>query len=296
MLQNFANNDDLIEQHNAQKLSYTLGHNQFSGMSYEEWLAFTRLGLGKPDHRPADNVHMAPADVSTLATSVDWTTKGAVTPVKNQGSCGSCWSFSATGAMEGSYCIKTGTDCSKWTGFSEQELVDCDTGGGDMGCKGGLMDNAFTWVESNNGLCSESAYPYTSGTTEQRGTCTKSSCTNVASSDVKSYTDVQKNSDDALMSALNLQPVSVAIQANQPAFQLYQSGVLTGSCGTNLDHGVLAVGYGTWTDGTDYYQVKNSWGASWGMNGYILIERGADQYGGECGILLGPPSYPTTGA
>ena len=94
------------------------------------------------------------------------------------------------------------------------------------------------------------------------------------------------------MSALVQQPVSVAIQANQPAFQFYKSGVLTGTCGTRLDHGVLAVGYGTWTDGTDYYKVKNSWGTSWGMDGYILIQRGKDQYGGQCGILMGPPSYP----
>lgn len=94
------------------------------------------------------------------------------------------------------------------------------------------------------------------------------------------------------MSALALNPVSVAIQANQPAFQFYSSGVMTGKCGTRLDHGVLAVGYGTYTDGTDYYKVKNSWGETWGMDGYILLERGIDQRGGQCGILMGPPSYP----
>merc|ERR1712072_1073336 len=128
------------------------------------------------------------------------------------------------------------------------------------------------------GLCYESDYPYVSGTTGKPNP--------------KCYTDVKKNSDADLMSALVQQPVSVAIQANQPAFQFYKSGVLTGTCGTRLDHGVLAVGYGTWTDGTDYYKVKNSWGTSWGMDGYILIQRGKDQYGGQCGILMGPPSYP----
>jgi C1A family cysteine protease len=154
------------------------------------------------------------------------------------------------------------------------------------------MDNAFKWVKSNGGLCSEADYPYTSGVTKENGECTvHSSCDNTKLK-VTSYTDVKKDSDDALMSALAQQPVSVAIQANQPAFQFYSSGVLTGECGTNLDHGVLAVGYGTYTDGTDYYKVKNSWGDGWGMDGYILIERGNSQKGGECGILMGPPSYP----
>merc|ERR1712169_61227 len=210
----------------------------------------------------------APADVSALPSSVDWESAGAVTPVKDQGNCGSCWSFSATWALEGAYEIKYGT----LESFSEQELVSCDSSIlGDHGCSGGLMDNAFDWVKKNGGLCSESDYPYTSGTTGQNGDCKPhASCDNPKLA-VKSYTDVQ---------------------TNQPAFQLYKSGVLTGTCGTNLDHGVLAVGYGTWTDGTDYYKVKNSWSSSWGMDGYVLIERGVSQKGGQCGILMGPPSYP----
>jgi len=288
MLQNFADNHDTIEKTNALKLSYTLGHNKFSHMSYEEWLAYTKLGLGKPAHGPSDTIHAAPSDPSSLSASVDWSSQGAVTGVKDQGNCGSCWSFSATGALEGAYAIKY----SNLQSFSEQELVSCNTVT-DHGCNGGLMDNAFAWVQKNGGLCSESAYPYTSGTTGQNGQCsTHTTCDNKQLS-VSKYTDVQTNSDSALMSAIVQQPVSVAIQANQPAFQLYQSGVLTGTCGTNLDHGVLAVGYGTWTDGTDYYKVKNSWGSSWGMSGYVLIERGSSQRGGECGILMGPPSYPS---
>jgi len=156
------------------------------------------------------------------------------------------------------------------------------------------MDRAFSYVERNGGLCSEADYPYTSGTTTVDGQCMDSSCTIDKNLNIKSHTDVETNSDDALMSALAQQPVSVAIQANQPAFQMYKSGVMTDECGARLDHGVLAVGYGTWTDGTDYYKVKNSWGSSWGMDGYILLERGGNinNGAGQCGILSGPPSYP----
>jgi len=291
MLQNFANNDDIIEQTNAQKLSYTLGHNAFSHMSIEEFVAHFNLGKGMPNKEPAAEVHIAPSNYT--ATSKDWTTStGVVTPVKDQGNCGSCWSFSATGALEGVYAQRY-PQTSSWTGFSEQELVSCATTLNN-GCNGGLMDYAFKYVINKGGLCSEVAYPYTSGTTGQNGACNEASCTINTNLDIASYTDVQTNSDTALMSALDKNPVSVAIQANQPAFQLYKSGVLTGTCGANLDHGVLAVGYGTYTDGNDYYKVKNSWGTSWGMSGYVLIARGATYNSGkgQCGILSGPPSYP----
>lgn len=291
LLQNFADNDDIINTHNAKNLTYTLGHNQFSHMTVTEWREYVKLGLQKPS-TPADSVHAAPADVSSLASSIDWTSKGAVTGVKNQGSFGSCWSFSTTGALEGAYYNKYGSLVS----FSEQNLVDCDNrqnGGKDMGCNGGLMDNAFAWTQKNGGLCTEAAYPYTSGTTQKAGTCAQSSCAKNANVAPKSYTDVQTNSDSAMMSALNKQPVSVAIEADQPAFQLYKSGVFTASCGTNLDHGVLAVGYGTdAASGLDFYKVKNSWGSTWGEAGFIRFQRGVAQKQGQCGILSGPPSYP----
>ncbi len=153
------------------------------------------------------------------------------------------------------------------------------------------MDNAFAWAKKNGGVCTEADYPYVSGTTKKAGTCNESKCTKNAKVAPSSYKDVATNSDSALMSALNIGPVSVAIEADQSAFQLYKSGVFTAACGTNLDHGVLAVGYGT-QNGQDYYKVKNSWGSSWGQAGYILLARGVAQKQGQCGILSGPPSYP----
>jgi C1A family cysteine protease len=293
MLENFANNHDLIEQHNAQNLTYTLGHNAFSHMSFEEWGAYMKFGLAKREHVASELVHEAPADLSTLATSVDWVSAGAVTPVKNQGSCGSCWSFSATGSLEGVYKIKTGT----LNSYSEQELVSCDIGKimGNHGCNGGLMDYAFSWVKDNGGLCLESAYPYTSGTTTENGECQDHSSCDDKSLKLTGYVDVKTNNDAALASAVALNPTAVAIQANQAAFQLYKSGVLTGTCGANLDHGVLAVGYGTDSVGGDYWNIKNSWGETWGEAGYIRIARGESYNSGkgQCGVYSGPPSYPT---
>jgi len=222
------------------------------------------------------------------ALHIDWEYLGKVTPVKNQGQCGSCWAFSTTGSLEGAYAIANGLNISQWEGFSEQELVSCDHNG-DEGCNGGFMDSAFQWIMDNGGICSEEAYPYTSGGGVD-GTCKMATCTSVRGSAPHSFVDVQPGSSAALELAVHRQPVSVAIQANQVAFQSYSGGVLTGKCGNNLDHGVLAVGYGTWTDDTTkYWQVKNSWGTSWGMNGYVLIEKGSNS--NECGIR-DAASYP----
>mmetsp|Transcript_17327 Transcript_17327/g.18790 ORF Transcript_17327/g.18790 Transcript_17327/m.18790 type:complete len:347 (+) Transcript_17327:84-1124(+) len=296
LLQNFANNHDIIESHNAGNHTYTLGHNQFSHMSIDEWRAYVRLGLQRPESVEAPlYVHEAPADISNLASSIDWVAKGGVTGVKDQGQCGSCWSFSTTGALEGAYFAKYGTLKS----YSEQHFVDCDNRqnsnnkGTDMGCNGGLMDSAFDWAKKNKGVCLEADYPYVSGTTKKSGTCNESKCTKDAKIAPTGHVDVTKNSDSALISALNKGPVSVAIEADQSAFQLYKSGVFTAACGTSLDHGVLAVGYGTDSaSGLDYYKVKNSWGTSWGDKGYIYLQRGVSQKEGQCGILSGPPSYP----
>jgi KDEL-tailed cysteine endopeptidase len=286
-LQIFADNLDLIQQHNADsKQTYKLGLNQFSHLTYDEFIDTVRIGgTSVPNLRRQSNgpVHTAPKDTSSLPTEIDWVGKGAVTGVKNQGNCGSCWSFSTTGALEGAYYNKYGALKS----FSEQQLVSCDTAGNDAGCNGGWMDDAFTFVQKNGGLTTEEQYAYTSGTTGKSGTCVTTGYTNVAEVAPKSYTDVQTGSVQALMSAVAQQPVAIAIQANQLAFQFYSSGVLTGKCGQRLDHGVLAVGYGS-ENGVDYWKVKNSWGETWGEAGFIRIERSDADL---CGVL-DAPSYP----
>jgi C1A family cysteine protease len=150
-----------------------------------------------------------------------------------------------------------------------------------------MMDDAFSWINKNGGLCSEESYPYIS----QDGEVEKceTTCDLVPKSQIQSWVNVASN-DNALMTAIAQQPVSVAIEADQIDFQLYKSGVLTGTCGTTLDHGVLVVGYGT-ENGEDYYLVKNSWGTSWGDEGYIKLGRGPQYIDGQCGILL-EASYP----
>jgi len=277
----FAHNEDKIEGHNAKGLTFKLGHNVFSDMFSHEFFNMM-LGFNGTLHRQStystNPLHVVRPEVE-LASSVDWVSAGAVTPVKNQGSCGSCWSFSTTGAIEGAYQIASGS----LTSLSEQELVDCDTT--DSGCSGGLMDNAFKWVKTN-GLTTEADYPYTSsgGTA---GTCSSTKKASPAVT-VTGYTDVTSGDEDALKSAVAQQPVSIAIEADKSAFQLYSSGVFDSTaCGTSLDHGVLLVGYGT-DSGSDYWKVKNSWGSTWGESGYIRMVRGKNM----CGIAE-EPSYPT---
>jgi C1A family cysteine protease len=278
-------NNDFIDEHNSKNLSYQLGHNQYSGMLIDEF----RQQMGFANFFSTHKKAFIQSELN-YPDSIDWANAGAVTPVKDQGQCGSCWSFSTTGALETAYFLKYNT----LFNFSEQQLVDCDNirnGGHDLGCNGGLMDSAFSWITKNGGLCTEETYPYVSGDTTKSGTCQKS-CKIDYKSKILDYIDITPSSDEEMMNALAKQTVAIAIQADQIEFQLYKSGVFTGACGTTLDHGVLAVGYGS-TDNHDFYKVKNSWGETWGSNGYILLGRGS-QYNngdGQCGMLL-EASYP----
>jgi C1A family cysteine protease len=212
--------------------------------------------------------------VEDLPDSFDWSEKGAVTPVKDQGQCGSCWAFSTTGSVEGAYFLSSG----KLVSLSEQQLVDCSSSYGNEGCGGGLYSWAYNYI-NKSGICAEKDYSYKA----VDGTC--KSCKEITK--VDSYVNVTPNDETALQQAVLINPVSVAIEADQSIFQFYSSGVMDSqSCGKSLDHAVLITAWGV-LDGKAYWKVKNSWGNSWGSSGYILLGRNSD----ICGIST-EPAYP----
>jgi len=273
----FNQNVAYINKHNSEGHSYQLGMNQFGDLTNAEYQAMFLRPMSRSANRTAE-VHAAGNEVDPA--SVDWRTSGYVTPIKDQGQCGSCWSFSSTGSIEGAHFKATG----KLVSFSEQNLVDCSTKQGNQGCNGGLMDYAFEYVISNKGLDTEASYPYTA----RDGTCRYNAANSGGS--ISSYKDVQAGSETALESAVaTIGPISVAIDASHNSFQFYKTGVYNEPlCSSkNLDHGVLAVGYGT-DSGKDYWIVKNSWGTSWGDKGYIMMTRNKRN---QCGIATAA-SYP----
>lgn len=276
----FKDNLDTINTHNAKNKSWTMGVNQFADMTPLEFTAWVKRGSGGGYVHLKNREKRYGEPQTPNCDSSDLVTAGVVTAVKNQGNCGSCWSFSTTGAIEGLLGQNP-------TPLSEQMLVDCDSQ--DSACNGGLMDYAFQYVEAH-GLCSESDYAYTA---KKSWFCHSSSCSVVAGSKITGYTDIQEGDGDSMAARLCTHPVSVAIEADQTSFQFYSGGVLTDACGDSLDHGVLVVGFGK--DGSDaYWKVKNSWGDSWGEQGYIRIckDCGANNGKGQCGVLSAA-SYPT---
>jgi len=268
-----ANFAEVMRLSNTQS-SATFELNKFSDLPSEEFATIYTGLIQKSGLRQNKTVRL---DESNLKTEVNWVTKGAVAAVKDQGQCGSCWAFSAVSSIETANYLQK--NMSSVPTYSEQQLVDCAGGKyHNLGCNGGLFDYAFTYVMDHS-LQSEDSYPYRAAD----GHCKSGT----GSGTVTDFTDVEHMSASQLRAALNTQTVSVAIQADQSVFQFYKGGVMSDpACGTQLDHAVLAAGYGN-EGGEDYFLVRNSWGASWGLSGYIKI--GANN---TCGILQSP-SYPT---
>jgi KDEL-tailed cysteine endopeptidase len=271
---------DIIVHNLDTSQNFTMGINQFSDLTSTEFKE-KYIGNIKTEVGSYGCKTFSGSDSGT-PYSVDWRAKNAVTSVKDQGQCGSCWTFSATGAVEGIWAITKG----QLVDFSEQQLVDCATGisYGSHGCSGGQMEGAFKYI-IEHGQCSLTSYPYTA----KDGKCT--SCSSIAH--ISSCSDVKPNDQISLKLAVAQQPVSIAIEADTRYFQSYSGGVLTASnCGTNLDHGVLIVGYGE-ENGQKYWLVKNSWGVTWGEKGYVKIARSESTNDpGICGIAM-DASFPS---
>jgi len=290
----FAHHVKMIVKHNLEHdlglNTYRLGINRFAVLTNLEFReifnGFKHLKNLRSQLTDIRRPYVPAPSYTTLPAAIDWRDHGIVTPVKNQGQCGSCWSFSATGALEAYHARATG----KLVSLSEQQLVDCSTNWGNNGCNGGLMDNAFKYVHDNDGLVDENAYPYRG---QDNGACQFRRKSIATTCD--GFVDIPEGNETALQEALAFQgPVSVAIDASLQSFQFYLTGVYSDvRCSSeNLDHGVLAVGYGIANDPVrgrqEYYIVKNSWSAAWGDQGYIKIARNKNNM---CGISTAA-SYP----
>jgi cathepsin L len=285
----FSKNFLHIERHNRRydngEVNYKLKLNEFSDKNSSELKHLHGCFLGGRSGSVKSSKYVSPATMQSLPRKVDWNKKGAVTHIKNQGRCGSCWTFSTTGTLEGQHYRKTG----ELVSLSEQQLVDCSGKYGEMGCDGGLMDMAYDYIEAVGGIDTEQSYPYVSGSTQHK----QAQCyfrKGKVGATVTGHVDLPAFDEDKLKEAVaNVGPIAVAIDASAPDFMYYHSGVYTSeTCSqTRLDHGVLVVGYGV-EMGEDYWLVKNSWGPQWGDMGFIKMRR---NYNNMCGIATNA-SYP----
>ncbi|XP_060194735.1 zingipain-2-like [Lycium barbarum] len=278
----FKENMKFIESMNkAGNLSYKLGINEFADITSDEFFAkYTALNMpSHPSPSPMSSTEFKINDLSDddIPSYLDWREHGAVTEVKQQGECGCCWAFSAVGALEGAYQIAKGQKIE----LSEQELLDCTAS--NYGCRGGLMTGAFDFIIKNGGISTESDYPYK----RQQYTCRSQELTPAVK--ISSY-QVVPESETALLQAVTQQPVSIGIAISQE-FQFYAGGTYHGSCANEINHAVTAIGYGTDEGGQKYWLLKNSWGTTWGENGYMKIIRGTGNPGGHCDIYK-LSSYP----
>ncbi|XP_047318999.1 zingipain-2-like [Impatiens glandulifera] len=283
----FKDNLVFIDAHNSENRTYKVGLNVFSDLTDEEYRSYY-LGM-KYDadlqsvQSELDNQRYAVSSGEILPESVDWRTKGAVSPIKNQGKCGSCWAFSAIAAVESINKIVTG----QLIDLSEQELIDCDRAS--LGCLAGYILTAFQFIVRNGGIDTEKDYPYR----EAKGTCNATKMKSKVVS-IDGWERVPPYDENSLKKAVAQQPISVGIEAYGKEFKNYVSGIFTGYCRTSLDHALVVVGYGS-EKGLDYWIVKNSWGTNWGEKGYMRIERNNVPSGkgkGKCGIAV-QGFYPT---
>jgi cathepsin L len=283
----WENNLNIVQTHNLQAdlgvHTYWLGMNKYADLTITEFAkmmnGYNATGLAQRSE--GRRTFTFDPTLTDLPDTVDWRQQGYVTSIKDQGQCGSCWAFSSTGALEGQHFKATKSLVS----LSEQNLVDCSTTQGNMGCNGGLMDYAFEYIKVNNGIDTEVSYPYEAAD----GQC-RFKVANVGATDTGSV-DIKSKDEAALQQAVaTIGPISVAIDASHSSFQLYKTGVYSELfCSqTRLDHGVLAIGYGV-ESGKDYWLVKNSWGINWGDQGFIKMTRNKRN---ECGIATAA-SYPT---